>query len=214
MLQWFRWLMPRQEMFFPLFESHADVILKGARALRQMLDGGAELGQRCQAVTAYEQAADEITREVLIGIRTSFITPFDRADIRHLVTSMDDTIDQMQQTAKSIILFEMTTFGSEMRAMADVIVECAELVSRAMPLLSNVGENAPALNEICVQITRAEGRADEIHDRGLKILYQTAKTADPMDFVRGNQIYEHLEESVDRFDDVANEIQGIVIEHV
>jgi uncharacterized protein len=214
MLQWFRWLTPRQEMFFPLFERHADVILKGARALRQMLDGGAELGQRCQDVATYEQAADEITREVLIGIRTSFITPFDRADIRHLVTAMDDTIDQMQQTAKSIMLFEMTTFGPEMRAMADVIVECAELVSRAMPLLSNVGENAPALNDICVQITRAEGRADEIHDRGLKKLYQAAKAGDPMDFVRGNQIYEHLEESVDRFDDVANEIQGIVIEHV
>lgn len=107
MLQWFRWLMPRQEMFFPLFERHAEVTLKAARALRQMLDGGGELDRRCQDVTAYEQTADEITREVLVGIRTSFITPFDRADIRHLMTSMDDTIDQMQQTAKSIILFEM-----------------------------------------------------------------------------------------------------------
>ena len=206
--------MPRQEMFFPLFERHAGVLLRGARALRQMLDGGSELGQRCQDVTAYEQSADEITREVLVGIRTSFITPFDRADIRHLITSMDDTIDQMQQTAKSIILFDMTSFDPEMRAMADAIVECAELVSRAMPLLSNVGENASALTDICLQITRAEGRADEIHDRGLRNLYQRAKAGDPMDFVRGNQIYEHLEESVDRFDDVANEIQGIVIEHV
>jgi predicted phosphate transport protein (TIGR00153 family) len=214
MLQWFRWLMPRQEMFFPLFERHAEVTLKAARALRQMLDGGGELDRRCQDVTAYEQAADEITREVLVGIRTSFITPFDRADIRHLITSMDDTIDQMQQTAKSIILFKMTTFDSEMRAIADVIVECAELVSGAMPLLSNVGENAASLNDICIQITRAEGRADEIHDRGLKSLYQKAKAGDPMDFVRGNQIYEHLEESVDRLDDVANEIQGVVIEHV
>ena len=206
--------MPRQEMFFPLFERHAEVLLGGARALRQMLEGGSELGRRCREVTAYEQAADDITRDVLVAIRTSFITPFDRADIRHLITSMDDAIDQMQQTAKSIMLFEMTSFDAEMLAMADAIVECAGLVSSAMPLLANVGANASSLTDICVQITRAEGRADEIHERGLKNLYQRAKVGDPMDFVRGNQIYQHLEDSVDRFDDVANEIQGIVIEHV
>lgn len=206
--------MPRQEMFFPLFERHADVLLGGARALRQMLEGGSELGSRCQEVTAYEQAADNITRDVLVGIRTSFITPFDRADIRHLITSMDDAIDQMQQTAKSIMLFEMTSFDPEMRAMADAIVECADLVSRAMPLLANVATNASTLTDICVQITGAEGRADQIHDRGLRNLYQRAKAEGAMDFVRGNQIYQHLEDSVDRFDDVANEIQGIVIEHL
>lgn len=93
--------------------------------------GGAEIARRCQDVATYEQAADEISREVLIGIRTSFITPFDRADIRHLVTAMDDTIDQMQQTAKSIILFEMTTLlfaeghlGSQFYVPLWVIISC------------------------------------------------------------------------------------------
>jgi len=214
MLQWFRWLMPRQEMFFPLFEQHAQALLGGARALRQMLDGGGQLSLHCKEVVAYERKADDTTREVLVGIRTSFITPFDRADIRHLITSMDDAIDQMQQTAKAIMLFEMTEFEPEMRAMADAVVVCAELVARAVPLLSNVGANATVLNDICLQITGAEGRADDLHDRGLKKLYEKAKGGDPMQFVRGNQIYQHLEESVDRFDDVANEIQGIVIEHV
>ena len=120
----------------------------------------------------------------------------------------------MQQTAKAIVLFEMVHFEAEMRAMADAVVECAQLVRRAIPLLSDLGANATSLNDICVQITRIEGRADEIHDRGLKSLYTKAKAGDPMEFVRGNEIYNHLEESVDRFDDVANEIQGIVIEHV
>jgi len=206
--------MPRQELFFPLFERHAEVLVAGARAMREMLNGGDGLTRRCQDVMAQEQTADDITREVMVGIRTSFITPFDRADIKNLITSMDDAIDQMQQTAKAIVLFEMTAFESEMQAMADAVVKCAELVQRAVPLLSNIGSNAAALNELCAQITRIEGQADDIHDAGLKKLYQKAKAGDPMEFVRGNEIYDHLEESVDRFDDVANEIQGIVIEHV
>lgn len=206
--------MPRQELFFPLFERHAEVLVAGARALREMLNGGSELSRRCRDVMAQEHKADDIARQVMVGIRTSFITPFDRADIKNLITSMDDAIDQMQQTAKAIVLFEMTSFEPEMRAMADAVVECAELVQRAVPLLSNIGNNAASLNDLCVQITRIEGRADDLHDRGLKGLYQKAKSGDAMDFVRGNEIYDHLEESVDRFDDVANEIQGIVIEHV
>ena len=214
MLQWFQWFMPRQELFFPLFEHHAEVLVAGARALREMLNGGGELSRRCGEVVAQEQKADDITREVMVGIRTSFITPFDRADIKNLITSMDDAIDQMQQTAKAIVLFEMTTFEPEMQAMADAVVECAELVQRAVPLLSNIGRNAASLNDLCVRITRIEGRADDILDDGLKKLYQKVKTGDPMEFVRGNEIYDHLEESVDRFDDVANEIQGIVIEQV
>lgn len=213
-MRWFQRLMPRQELFFPLFERHAEVLVAGARALREMLNGGERLIHRCRDVMAQEQKADDITREVMVGIRTSFITPFDRADIKNLITSMDDAIDQMQQTAKAIVLFEMTTFEPEMQVMADAVVNCAELVQRAVPLLSNIGRNAAALNELCAQITRIEGQADDIHDAGLKKLYQKAKAGDPMEFVRGNEIYDHLEESVDRFDDVANEIQGIVIEHV
>ncbi len=214
MLQWFQKLLPRQERFFPLFEQHAEVLVAGARALRRMLDGGDQLGLRCRTILDLEQKADDIAREVLIGIRASFITPFDRADIKNLITSMDDAIDQMQHTAKAIMLFEMTSFEPEMQAMGDAVVECAELVRRAVPMLANTGVNAAALNDICLQITRIEGTADEVHDVGLKRLYERAKNGQTMDFVRGNQIYDHLEESVDRFDDVANEIQGIVIEHV
>jgi predicted phosphate transport protein (TIGR00153 family) len=213
MLQWFRWLMPRQEMFFPLFERHAEVTLEAAKTLRRMLDGNDQISG-CRDVLAHEQTADDIARDVLVGIRASFVTPFDRADIKNLITSMDDAIDQMQQTAKAIVVFEMTQFEPEMRVMADAIVECAELVSQAMPLLANVGANAVGLADICLQITGIEGRADDVHDRGLKKLYQKAKAGDALEFVRGNEIYQHLEESVDRFDDVADEIQGIVIEHV
>jgi predicted phosphate transport protein (TIGR00153 family) len=214
MLQWFHKLMPRQTQFFPLFERHAAVVVAAARALRAMLAGDDQTVLRCQEIIGLEHEADSIARDVLLKLRTTFITPFDRADIQRLITSMDDSIDQMQQTAKAIVLFEATTFEPDMRAMADAIVECAELVQRAVAILSDLGNNAAELNEICLQITRIEGDADDIHERGLGRLYQKAKAGNAMEFIRGNEIYNHLEKAVDRMDDVADEIQGIVIEHV
>ena len=86
-----------------------------------------------------EHDADNVTREVLIAVRRTFITPFDRGNIRDLITSMDNSIDQMQKTAKSIRLFDVTAFTQEMKDMADAIVKCAELVQEGVPLLKSIG---------------------------------------------------------------------------
>jgi predicted phosphate transport protein (TIGR00153 family) len=213
MLQWFQRLMPRQDVFFPTFERHAAVIVKTAMALREMVAGGDQLKLRFQEVLALENEADSIAREVLLGLRTTFITPFDRDDIQSLITSMDDSVDQCKRTAKAIVLFEVSTFEPEMRTMANAIVECAELVQRAVSMLSDVASNATELNEIGLQITRVEGSADDSYDRGLELLYQKVKGGDAIEFIRGSEIYKHLEDSVDSLDDVGDEIQGIVIEH-
>ena len=214
MLQWFQRLMPRQDAFFPAFERHAAVMVKAAVALREMVAGGDQLKLRFQDILDLEHEADGIAREVLLGLRTTFITPFDRADIQSLITSMDDSVDECKATAKGIMLFEMTNFEPDMRAMADAIVECSELAQRAVKKLSDVTRNAAELNEICLQITRIEGDADDAYDRGLELLYQKVKGGDALDFIRGSEIYKHLEDTVDSLDDVADEIQGIVIEHV
>jgi predicted phosphate transport protein (TIGR00153 family) len=214
MLHWFRKLMPRDDSFFPMFDEHAHILVLGAQSLRRMLDGGAAAAQHFDDVLKYEDQADDITRNVFLSIRTNFITPFDRGDIKDLITGMDDAIDQMKKTAKAIALFEMTAFAPEMQQMGDAILENARLVERAVPLLANVGANAPTLNELCEEITRIEGRCDEIHEQGLKKLYQLSKSEKPMEFIRGNEIYDHLEKCCDRFDDVANQIQAIVVEHV
>ena len=213
MLKWFHKLVPKQAQFYPLFERHAAVVVEGARALRAMLDGG-RVKLHSDEILALEHQADGVARDVLLGLRTSFITPFDRADIQSLITSMDDSIDQMKQTAKAIVLFEATEFEPDMRLMADAIVESAELVQRAVAMLPDLAKNAAALNEICLQITKIEGNADDTLERGLGKLYRKAKAGDAMEFIRGNEIYNHLERAVDRLDDVADEIQGIVIEHV
>jgi len=214
MLQWFQRLMPRQNVFFPAFERHAAVIVKAALALREMIVDGDQLKLRFQEVLALENEADSIAHEVLLSLRTTFITPFDREDIQSLITSMDDSVDQCKRTAKAITLFEVTTFEPEMRKMADAIVECAELVQRAVRMLSDVASNAAELNDIGLQISRIEGSADDMYDRGLELLYQKVKGGDAIEFIRGSEIYKHLEDTVDSLDDVGDEIEGIVIEHV
>jgi predicted phosphate transport protein (TIGR00153 family) len=214
MLGWFQALLPKDERFFELFDRHAQTIVAGAEALRKMLDGGDSVPECFKAVMDREHDADVITREVLMAVRRTFITPFDRADIKDLITSMDDAIDQMQKTAKTIMLFDVRSFTPRMKQMADEIVVSARLVSEAMPLLHSISHEAARLNGIAEKLTEIEGRADELHDIGLKELYQLHGASNPMAFVIGNEVYDHLEKVVDRFDDVANEISSVVIDHV
>jgi uncharacterized protein len=214
MLRWFHALMPKEERFFDLFARHSKAVLAGAEALRAMMEGGEALQRNYQIVMDREQDADDVTREVLIAVRRTFITPFDRGNIRDLITSMDNTIDQMQKTAKGVVLFDVTEFTPQMKEMADAIVKCAHLMQEAVPLLRTISSEAVHISDMTAQISQLEGRADELHDIGLKALYQAKGKTDPMGFFVGNEVYDHLEKVVDRFDDVANELHGIVIEHV
>jgi hypothetical protein len=189
-------------------------VLAGAEALRAMLEGGEAIARNYQIVMDREQDADDVTREVLIAVRRTFITPFDRGNIRDLITSMDNTIDQMQKTAKGIKLFEMTEFTPQMKDMADAIVKCAQLVQEGVPLLRSISSEAVHISSLTERISQLEGHADELHDIGLTTLYKTHVNSNPMAFFVGNEVYDHLEKVVDRFDDVANIMHGIVIEHV
>jgi len=214
-MRWFRALMPREERFFELFSRHSDVVVAGAKALREMLQGGDAVPRHYKTVMDREHDADDITREVLIAVRRTFITPFDRGNIRDLITSMDNSIDQMQKTAKSIRLFDVTAFTTEMKDMADIILKCAELVQEGVPLLKSIGAEAGHISDLTAQISALEGKADEMHDKGLYDLFRAhVGGGNGLAFFVGNEVYDHLEKVVDRFDDVANVMHGIVIEHV
>jgi predicted phosphate transport protein (TIGR00153 family) len=213
-LRWFYALMPKEERFFELYARHSQAVFAGAEALRAMLEGGAARQRNYQIVMDREQDADDATREVLIAVHRSFITPFDRGNVRDLITSMDNAIDQMQKTAKTVMLFDVTEFTPQMKAMADAIVKCAGLVKEAVPMLRSLATQASRLSALTEQISQLEGRADELHDDGLKALYHSQGNANPMAFFIGNEIYDHLEKVVDRFDDVANVLHSIVVEHV
>ena len=210
-LRWFRALMPKEERFFDLFERHAEVTLAGAEALRGLLKGQ-DVEQFCREITKRENEADEITREVLTALRKTFITPIDRGDIKDLITSMDDAIDQMNQTAKLITLFELRTFEAPMQEMGDIIVRAAELNVAAIPLLGSLARESSQLHGMTEEIIRLEEQADQLYDQGRKQLFQERK--DAIAFIIGTEVYDHLETVMDRFEDVANEISAIVIENV
>src|SRR6476646_716202 len=214
MMRWFRSFLPKEERFFDLFDRHAQTVIQGAITLQRMLNGGEETLVYCQRLNKFENDADDITREVLTAVRRTFITPFDRGDIKNLITAMDDAIDQMQQTAKAVMLFEVRTFEPPMREMGGLLVECANLVGRALPLMQAIGQNVTMLTAITEELTKLEGRVDDLHEIGLKGLFLKHRDGNAMDFIVGVEIYDHLEKVADRFDDVANEINSIVIEQI
>ena len=212
MLRFVRAIMPKEDRFFDMFERHAQILVAGAEAMGGMLSGKAGIAESCQQIAAHENAADDVTRDVLVAVRRSFITPFDRSAITALTSSMDNAIDEMWQTAKAITLYEVSSFEPEMKEMGALAVDAAKLVLEAVPLMRNIGKNAARLHEITEKIVHLEGRADQLYDSGLKALFQ-AHGERPMEFFVGREVYRHLERVLDAFEDVADEIQGIVIDH-
>ncbi len=213
MLNWFHALLPKNDQFFDMFAAHSHITVAGARGLRALLDGGDAVPHYCEIVSDREQDADAVTRDILVAVARSFITPIDRSSIKHLITAMDNSIDQMQKTAKAVMLFDMRTFTPEMRAVGDVIIECALLVEKAIPLLHAIDRQAPQINSLTERIQTIEGRADDLHDAGVKALFKQ-RNGDPMGFITANEVYKHLEKTVDCFEDVANELQAVVIGQV
>jgi uncharacterized protein len=216
MFELFKKIMPKEEKFFDLFEAHAIKIKAGAETLRSILDGGKDVAAKCATLAKLEDDADHISHDVMQAIRKSFITPFDRSDIKGLITAMDDAIDQMNKTAKAVMLFEVTSFEPNMRAMGDQAVKLAELTADAVPLLRNVNSNSARLHALTGEIIRIEEDSDHLNDDGLRALLKGKGKSkpDPMAYIISSQIYEHLEKVADRFEDVANVVSGIVIEHV
>jgi uncharacterized protein len=218
MLGWFQALMPKEERFFTLFEKHAEIVVAGAEALRGLLQGGDTIEDFCKQIFQREAEADDVTREVLIAVRRTFITPFDRTDIQDLITSMDDSIDQMNKTAKTIVLFEVKSFEPQMQQMSEIILQSAKLMLEAVPLLSSIGSNAGRLNALTAKLITIEEEADDVYDQGLKALFVAnrpeSNEGSAMKFVIGSELYGHLEKVVDRFEDVANEINSIVVDQL
>ncbi len=206
--------MPKEERFFGLFNRHAATLVEGALALRTLLNGGDGVAAAARKVMDFEDKADAVTRDVLVLMRRSFITPFDRSDIKDLINTLDDAIDQMQKTAKAILLFEVSSFEPEMAQMGDSIVASAKLTVEAVALLGSLRENSARLNAITEEIIRLEDSADSLNDSGIKALFQRHREGNAMGYIIGVEIYDHLERVMDRFEDVANRISGIVIEQV
>jgi uncharacterized protein len=214
MFDFIKKLMPKEEKFFDLFEAHAATLIAGAKSLRLIMDGGKDLEANCATLIKLEDDADHIAHEVMQAVRKSFITPFDRSDIIALISTMDDAIDQMNKTAKAVLLFEVKSFDPEMRQMADVAIAMAEKTVKAVPLLRELNNNSSELHVLTAAMIKLEEDSDVLNDQGLKSLIKGKAKTDAMAYIIGSELYEHLEKVADRFEDVAKIINDIVIEHV
>ena len=213
MFGWFQKLLPQQGNFFELFEQQAATLVAGADALARLLQGGPGKLEHIREIEEREHDADNITREVLQTVRRTFLTPFDRGAITDLIAAMDDAIDEMQQTAGAVDLYEISEFEPEMRDMAGIIVDAARLTAEAIPLLRRIADNGIRLHELTERLVRMEGHADEIHAAGLRRIFKEIGSKDPLQFITRQELFKRLERVVDRFEDVANEIDGLVIDH-
>lgn len=212
MLGWFQALMPHENRFFELFNQHAATIVEGAEALNVLLHGNVEIKEGCRQVMDFEEAADKVTRQILDLTRRSFITPFDRSDIKQLITGLDDSIDQMKKTCKSILLYEVAGFEPRMAEMGDIILATAKKTQSAVELLNALRDQSAKLNVVTESIIKREDSADDLYNQGVKSLFLQHRTGNAMDFIVGMEIYDHLEKVMDRFEDVANDISSIAIE--
>jgi uncharacterized protein Yka (UPF0111/DUF47 family) len=212
MFNWFQRLLPRTEDFFGMFEAHAATIVGAAAAMTKLVDGGVPAKEHIGEINRREHEADDIIRQVLRAVRRTFLTPFDRGAITSLIGAMDDAIDEMQATARAIDLYELSAFEPEMKRMVAIIAECANLIAEAIPLLRDISRNGARIHVITERVVRLEGDGDDVHAIGLKRAFQ--QHADqPMQFMVDREIYKHLERITDAMEDVANEVDGIVIDH-
>ena len=205
-------ILPREDKYFDMFERQADVMVKATEALGRLLAGD-NIAQSLDDIRKHETDADDITREVLTAVRRSFLTPFDRSAITSLINAMDDAVDEIWHTAKAVRIYSVGEFEPQMRASADLACEAARLVREAVPLMKNIGRNGGRLHEITEKIVHLEGQADGLHDEGLTALYQRLGADRPNLFFVGRELYRYIERVLDRMQDVADEIQGIVIDH-
>ena len=212
MFAWFQRLLPRTGDFFGMFEAHAATLVAAAEAMAKLVDGGTPQQEQIAEIEQREHEADDLIREVLRTVRRTFLTPFDRGAITSLIGAMDDAIDEMHSTAIAIDLYELDSFEPEMREMVAMTLEAARLTAEAMPLLRDIGRNGTRIHEITEKIVGLEGAADDVHATGLKKAFREHSNS-PMQFIVAREIYKHLERITDAFEDVANEIDGIVIDH-
>jgi uncharacterized protein Yka (UPF0111/DUF47 family) len=212
MFAWFQRLLPRKGDFFGMFEAHAATLVGAADALRQLAEDGVSTQQALQAIQDREHEADELIRQVLTEVRLTFLTPFDRGAITSLIGAMDDAIDEMLAAARAIDLYELRQLRPEMKQIVNLISEAADVTAEAVPLLRNVSANGNRLHDLTGRLVSLEGEADDIHAQGLKSAFQSAR-ADPLQFAVAREVFKNLERVTDAFEDVANEIDGIVIDH-
>jgi predicted phosphate transport protein (TIGR00153 family) len=206
-------LMPREGRFFHLFDNHAKLIVDGALALADVLrhyENGKDRDAGIKHIEDAEHAADRITHETVQLLHTTFVTPFDRDDIHRLISRMDDVLDLIQDTAESLVLYDIQKVTPEATQLAELVLRCAERVQSAVGLMASMAD-APAILKICQEIDKLESEADKVMRGAISELFR--HESDVRQLIKLKAVYESLESATDKCQDVANVIESVVLEN-
>ncbi len=202
--------MPNEGKFFELFNQHADLCVKGATEMLALMNNFDDLDNRVHAIEGIEKQADRVTHETIELLHKTFITPIDRDDIHQLITRMDDILDLLEDVAQTISLYDIKAITIEARRLAELCLACAEKVKVAVGLLHNM-DNSRQILTICTEIDRLESDADHVMRAAMSKLFRDEP--DVRNLIKLKAIYEILETVTDRCEDVANIIEGIIVEN-
>jgi predicted phosphate transport protein (TIGR00153 family) len=213
---WFSKLLPREGNFFELFDQHAERTAEGARAFMSMIQNYNDLELRekhASEVDVAERAADKVTAEVHRLLHRTFITPIDGEQIRSLINSMDDIIDLLQDTSEVLSLYNVQRVSEDVMRLCEISVRCCDRVQHVVSLLPRLKqpEVAEAALKMCEEIDRLESDADRVMRAAMSRLFRDE--IDTRELIKLKAIYEHLETISDRCEDVANIVEGIILEN-
>ena len=197
---------PREEVFFPLFEESARNMVKAARCLKELVDTWQDVEQKVNEITELEHQGDTITHKIAAQLHRTFVTPFDREDIAQLAHTLDDVTDFIHAASDAMLLYKVDPPGRRVKELADIIVQGATEIGRAMPQLRHRSELKHILKR-CVELNRVENMADQVYRSALAELF--ADSTDIAHIIKWREIYEHMESATDRCEDVANVLEGV-----
>lgn len=213
-MQFLSRLMPRERRFFDLFDQHAALIVAASVVLRELLEGFVReehmRDERIARILELEHAADRVTRETIALLHQTFVTPLDREDIHQLISRMDDVLDLIQDTAESFQLYDIRQLTPEACELAKLVHECCLRMQRAVHFLSNMAQSANIL-QLCNEIDALESNADRVMRTALSKLFR--EESDVRQLIKLDTVYQLLETATDRCEDVANIIEGVVLEN-
>lgn len=204
---------PRSDNYFVLFNNLADCVVKGSKVLAMMsaVNDAEKFEEHFAELRKIESEADEYTKEILLSLHKTFITPFDRREIRELAMALDDIIDYMEDIPQSAKIYGHSNFTPEMVALGQILLRASEKVRDAVNMLSDM-KNAERILRTCEEISSIEGEADHVMRAGMHRLF--AEESDARTLIRSKELYDLFEEAVDSCEDVADVIHGVVLERI
>ena len=204
---------PRSDNYFVLFNQLADCAVRGSKVLAVMttVRDVEQFDEHFAELRKIESEADEYTKEILLSLHKTFITPFDRREIRELAMALDDIIDYMEDIPQSAKIYGHTSFTPEMVALSQILLRASEKVRDAVNMLSDM-KNAERILRTCEEISIVEGEADHVMRAGMHRLF--AEESDARTLIRSKELYDIFEEAVDSCEDVADVIHGVVLERI